>query len=283
MARHRNVRGYNYDEDFEDDDLYSQSLEDDYCISPSTAAQFIYSRRDNPSEGYDYEDVKDSSNSLLSHQQSGIDQARLYSCLDHLREILGEAVPDDVLIEAVLKNKFDVQKALSMVLEQDTMQTLKVNSEGAESTEKISKGKSIGCHSPRNESEIVPKVAKMTVSGKKQTMGFEVPGGSAEENGHAFHTPQKGHQLEDSSITSVVIKNASKSALLSHSIQASEEQNTTPTSVKKSSKVRQQIDVKAELEKRQGGKQLLNLVIIGSECSFLLWFDSLLCFCLTTF
>ncbi|XP_007520094.1 HBS1-like protein isoform X1 [Erinaceus europaeus] len=263
MARHRNVRGYNYDEDFEDDDLYSQSLEDDYCISPSTAAQFIYSRRDNPSEGYDYEDVKDSSNSLLSHQQSGIDQARLYSCLDHLREILGEAVPDDVLIEAVLKNKFDVQKALSMVLEQDTMQTLKVNSEGAESTEKISKGKSIGCHSPRNESEIVPKVAKMTVSGKKQTMGFEVPGGTAEENGHAFHTPQKGHPLEDSSITSVVIENASKSALPSHSIQASEEQNTTPTSVKKSSKVRQQIDVKAELEKRQGGKQLLNLVIIG--------------------
>uniref|UniRef100_A0A8C0U6X9 Tr-type G domain-containing protein n=1 Tax=Cyanistes caeruleus TaxID=156563 RepID=A0A8C0U6X9_CYACU len=36
-----------------------------------------------------------------------------------------------------------------------------------------------------------------------------------------------------------------------------------PTPAKKSSKAKQQIDVKAELEKRQGGKQLLNLVVIG--------------------
>ncbi|XP_042524212.1 HBS1-like protein isoform X2 [Dipodomys spectabilis] len=139
MARHRNVRGYNYDEDFEDDDLYGQSVEDDYCISPSTAAQFIYSRRDKPVD-YDYEELKDSPNSHLNHQLSEIDQARLYSCLDHMREVLGDAVSDEILIEAILKNKFDVQKALSMVLEQDNVQKLKDKSEKAVATGKIAKG-----------------------------------------------------------------------------------------------------------------------------------------------
>ncbi|XP_005390555.1 PREDICTED: HBS1-like protein isoform X1 [Chinchilla lanigera] len=268
MARHRNVRGYNYDEDFEDDDFYGQSVEDDYCISPSTAAQFIYSQRDKPSvvepvEECYYDDLKDSSNSLSHQQLSGIDQARLYSCLDHMREVLGDAVPDEILIEAVLKNKFDVQKALSFVLEQDNVQNLKDKSGRVMSTGKIPKGKSMESQSSRSESEIVPKVTKMTVSGKKQTMGFEVPGVTAEENGHVIQTPLKGPAGEDTAVASSdILETVTRSAPPPHSSQA-EEQSSTPTAVKKSGRLRPQVDVKAELEKRQGGKQLLNLVVIG--------------------
>ncbi|XP_073193470.1 HBS1-like protein isoform X6 [Lepidochelys kempii] len=103
----------------------------------------------------------------------------------------------------------------------------------------------------------------MTVSGKKQAMGFEVPSVIAEENGHSANTPQKRPSSEDSSVTSGIVELVSKSALPSQTIQIPEEQSTVPTPVKKSSKTRQQIDVKAELEKRQEGKQLLNLVVIG--------------------
>ncbi|XP_074718678.1 HBS1-like protein isoform X9 [Strix uralensis] len=112
------------------------------------------------------------------------------------------------------------------------------------------------------ESEIVPKITKMTVSGKKQSMGFEVPCVIAEENGHA-NTPQKGLLTEDASVASGVLEAVSKSTLSPQAVQVLEEQSTVPTPVKKSSKTKPQIDVKAELEKRQGGKQLLNLVVIG--------------------
>ncbi|XP_068866823.1 HBS1-like protein isoform X3 [Aphelocoma coerulescens] len=138
------------------------------------------------------------------------------------------------------------------------------------------------------ESEIVPKITKMTVSGKKQSTGFEVPWypainllslsltlvskklnyvirdtlAIAEENGHT-NTPQKGLLPEDARVASGVLEAVSKSTLSPQVVQVSEEQNMVPSPAKKSSKVKPQIDVKAELEKRQGGKQLLNLVVIG--------------------
>lgn len=85
----------------------------------------------------------------------------------------------------------------------------------------------------------------------------------AEENGHA-NTSQKGLLTEDASVASGTLEAVSKSTLSPQVGQVSEEQNMVPTPVKKSSKTKPQIDVKAELEKRQGGKQLLNLVVIGN-------------------
>ncbi|XP_017685189.1 PREDICTED: HBS1-like protein isoform X1 [Lepidothrix coronata] len=270
MSRHRNVRGYNYDEDFEDDDVYGQSVEDDYCISPSTAAQFIYSRRDKPAtfaepleEEYGYEGTDDTADYFTSgHQLTEVDRARLNSCLDQMREILAESIPEQAMVQALLDSKFDVQKALDLVLSQGSKQNVKTKNKDAVNLAKNTKGKTKDSESARMESEIVPKITKMTVSGKKQSMGFEVPCAIAEENGHT-NTPQKGLLPEDANVASGVLEAVSKSTLSSQVVQVSEEQNTVPTPAKKSSKAKPQIDVKAELEKRQGGKQLLNLVVIG--------------------
>ncbi|CAI5770145.1 isoform X1 [Podarcis lilfordi] len=263
MARHRNVRGYNYDEDFEEDDLYGQSVEDDFCISPSTAAQFIYSRRDNPTayaetleEKYDYE-AEHSNDCIPSHQLTGAEKAKLDLCLDRMREVLGKSVPEKVMVEAVLSSKFDVQQALDSVLAQDNKQN-KIKNEDAVIAGKATKGKVRDSQTSRIESDVVPKVTKMTVSGKRQTTGFEVPCVNAEENGHM---PQKGLSAGDANVG--VTEILPKPAFPPQTVQVSEEPTLTPTSVKKSGKTKQQIDVKAELEKRQGGKHLLNLVVIG--------------------
>ncbi|NWR13723.1 HBS1L protein, partial [Emberiza fucata] len=256
--------------DFEDDDVYGQSVEDDYCISPSTAAQFIYSRRDKPAtfaepleEEYDYEGTDAAADCFPpTHQLTEIDRARLNSCLDQMREVLAESIPEQTMVQAVLDTKFDVQKALDLVLSQGSKQNVKTKNKDAVILAKTTKGKTRDSQSARTESEIVPKIAKMTVSGKKQSMGFEVPCAIAEENGHT-NTPQKGLLPEDASVASGVLEAVSKSTPSPQVMQVSEEQNMVPTPGKKSSKAKPQIDVKAELEKRQGGKQLLNLVVIG--------------------
>ncbi|XP_048346163.1 HBS1-like protein isoform X1 [Sphaerodactylus townsendi] len=254
--------------DFEEDDLYGQSVEDDYCISPSTAAQFIYSRRDNTApfaetEEYGYKDTECSNYSISSHRLTGVQKAQLDSCLDHMREVLGESVPEKEMVEAVLSSRFDVQQALDSVLAQINKQGMKIKSEESVIQGKATKGKTRDSQTTRTESDVVPKVTKMTVSGKKQSTGFEVPGVDAEENGHNALMPQKGLSAGDANVSLEITEVLSKPALSSQTVQSLEEQTTAPTPMKKSGKAKQQIDVKAELEKRQGGKHLLNLVVIG--------------------
>uniref|UniRef100_A0A8C3A2N5 HBS1-like translational GTPase n=1 Tax=Cyclopterus lumpus TaxID=8103 RepID=A0A8C3A2N5_CYCLU len=110
------------------------------------------------------------------------------------------------------------------------------------------------------DSEVVPKVARMTVSGKKQTMGFDVP--SAGENGVVAASGRRGGSPEGATATPASEATSKRPETPSKGSNG-EEAYSVPTPSRSTGKARQSINIKAELEKRQGGKPLLNLVVIG--------------------
>lgn len=67
------------------------------------------------------------------------DRAKLESCIDEIRNVIGDAASDRQLTETILKNNFDSEKSLAEILNQMSQkqeQPLKVN----EKKETIEKG-----------------------------------------------------------------------------------------------------------------------------------------------
>ncbi|XP_069743372.1 HBS1-like protein isoform X2 [Narcine bancroftii] len=266
MARHRNIRGLKYDEDFEDDDVYGQSVEDDYCISPATAAQFIYKRDDYNSrafaeepleEGDEHMEDKIEETSQNNQPISGVDQVQLYACLDKMREVLGESISEQMMVDAVLNCQYDAHKAIDLVLSEEWKPSPEIKNQISGPSRKSTIGK-VREQPTRVDTDLVPKVAKMTVSGKQIT-GFNIPSYRANTENNQL---RKG-AMPNEVFPSMVLEASPKPNFAGPVPSLTEEATVVQTPNKVSSKTRQQLDVKVELEKRQGGKQLLNLVVIG--------------------
>ena len=55
------------------------------------------------------------------------DEARLRSCLDEIRNVIGDTVPEHILIDTVIKNEFNFNKSLDAVLSNNFAQNLAGN------------------------------------------------------------------------------------------------------------------------------------------------------------
>jgi len=143
MSRHRNVRTMNYDEDYEGyDDVYGHSVEDNYCVSPS-ASQYMYDRshvqqlssflgpeEDDIAEEPE-DDGGDASGKTVERTRRRLDSLTLESaitklvpeegmllksCLDEILDIVGDSIPESVIVANIMKSNFNVEKALDRCL-----------------------------------------------------------------------------------------------------------------------------------------------------------------------
>lgn len=107
------------------------------CISPTDAKQWLFDRargqsslegflsnnadiqEDNEDEDeevdFDGKERRDSENYQLP-ELNEIDKSKLLSCIDEIRNITGEKYSDKRVVEAILSNNFDFNKALDTLL-----------------------------------------------------------------------------------------------------------------------------------------------------------------------
>ncbi|VVC98310.1 unnamed protein product [Leptidea sinapis] len=135
MARHRNIRNRSYSDDYDYDDVYGHSVEEDSCLSPSDASQWLYDRSKNQqaiSQFLESDDIQEETEEEVVNTRPGLErresidirslnlneenEAKLMSCLDELRNILGDTIPENNLVQAILNHNFDYNKALDEIL-----------------------------------------------------------------------------------------------------------------------------------------------------------------------
>ncbi|XP_035664390.1 HBS1-like protein isoform X2 [Branchiostoma floridae] len=278
MSRHRNIRSMNVHDEYEGyDDVYGHSVEDDYGVSPATEAQFMYRRSEAPrlssfieeskkesieeEEEYDYDDHEDHDHSLSDSQTfqwprlSDQNEARLRSCLEEIQNVIGDSVPQHVLVDTVMRCDYDLEKALDAVLSiQDKPKEARPMPTAAAPPRTQGAGAGDRWQQAPAKEEAAPRVAQVSTPRRQVKTGFQPVATSSKQ-------VTTGFQVPPADTREVIAENG-----LSGSTEAGEreDQQAVPTSQKAAGKTKQGVlDVAAELSKRDEGKEVINMVIIG--------------------
>uniref|UniRef100_T2M2X7 HBS1-like protein n=1 Tax=Hydra vulgaris TaxID=6087 RepID=T2M2X7_HYDVU len=239
MSRHRNIRNISYEDEL-CEDFGGRSLDEvDYCVSPATEAEFMFRRDkhhtlssfigDEEKIDEEEEEAPLTKESFFDNKRPTVnhsDEEKLHLCIEHLQDILGETYDEDLIAKVVINQNFDMKQALNQLLNKGHVDTAPTKNMTPSKTEYFT-GKT-------NSTTPKTKKEKQEFKEKQEVKGAD------DVRGGLKGTP--------------VIK--SRENLLDNDFNSA-------TKTPKNLKSREVIDVSAELEKRQDGKELINLVVIG--------------------
>ncbi|XP_033644738.1 HBS1-like protein isoform X2 [Asterias rubens] len=310
MSRHRNVRGMDYGDDYEGyDDVYGHSVEEDYGVSPSTAEQFIFHRSlqhhqlasfleegeedlqqaEGDQTRRDSDQPLNDSRNFKKPELSDIEEAQLQSCLEEIRNVVGDAIPEHVLVETALAHKFNFEKALNAILDHqesgggqqksnNNMETQTAAAPPRQQQPPSTKPKRpmLGANPEDDKvAAVTPEVAKMSFPSKQAKRGFElgaVPSGDVRRKSASLRPKPMSECMDDISDLQVRSEHQGKlpTVMSAPDLTAMVGSTFAPPGLpvipqRKESRTSKigTIDISAEYRKRQEGKQLINLVVIG--------------------
>ncbi|XP_076378952.1 translation elongation factor EF-1alpha (GTPase) HBS1 isoform X1 [Megalopta genalis] len=185
MSRHRDVRCMNYSEEYEGyDDVYGHSVEDDYCVSPS-AEQFLFDRSKQQNiasfitEPDIVEDNEDDEETAHSNEKdvalTDLEKAKLMSCMESVKNIIGDTIPDSKIKEHIIQSNFNEEVALNSILNESSPKNVKQSSAIAKDTIIHYPGKTLLAKSSSRATP--PSNVKIIPAGKQPIVkGFDLSG-----------------------------------------------------------------------------------------------------------
>lgn len=273
MARHRNVRNMRYEDELSADE-YGRSYDDmdSYAISPGTESQFLYSRTDNTLSAFLESDIKEenevsSDDEVHDHLQESdsnftmpvlddINSAKLESSLETLEGILMDNCHKPTAVKALLRFDFDVEKALNEILSKGGRQTLGTGTPSVPAKKEY-----------YNERTDGNSAADMNKGAALPFGGFTLQYEGQQSRSYQLEPSvdkSKAFQRSISMPTSPKPKEKPSGSLSDDQDSAPSSVNTTPIASRRTpGRAKGAVNVAEEYKKRQDGKQLLNLVVIG--------------------
>ncbi|XP_020293984.1 HBS1-like protein isoform X2 [Pseudomyrmex gracilis] len=280
MSRHRDVRCMNYSDEYDGyDDVYGHSVEDDYCVSPS-AEQFLFDRSKQqniasfitePDIVEDNEDVDEPSpSSNEKFDLSELERAKLISCMETIRNVIGDTVSESKLRETIIRSNFNAEVALDTILKESSP---KNTTDASISKERLERHPGNKLSSSKPVLQVTtPSTVKVVPAGTKPVIkGFDLSGvENADLLSPRCQSPSSNRNSPETKRREDIIQKEKKtlsSKTNSPRCQSPVSGHVTPeldSKVKSNVSSEEKVDVQAIYKNKRGeSKEQIHLVVVG--------------------